>query len=187
MKHVATATTKQKSVKKNAAETIKYNDYARERGYSMFELLKYELTSTPHFLTTECKDGIRLKKPDKAFLSRELVNKLPEESRNDKCDAQMTVVDFMALVRKLPMKQMGLGTFGKLAESLSNSILAKGSGYKRIDVIFDVYQKKSIKQMERAQRSSSEEIEVTIQSDNQKLRVNLDMFWSSMLNKVRLK
>ena len=98
----------------------------------------------------------------------------------------MTVVDFMALVRKLPMKQMGLGTFGQLAESLSNSILAKGSGSKRIDVIFDVYQKSSIKQMERAQRSSSEEITVTIQSDSQKLPVNLDMFWSSMLNKVRL-
>ena len=115
MKHVAASTTKQKSVtKKNAAETIKYIDYARERGYSMLELLKYELTSTSHFLTTECKDGIRLKKPDKASLSRELVNKLPEESRNDKCDAQMTVVDFMTLVRKLPMKQMGLGTFGQL-------------------------------------------------------------------------
>ena len=40
--------------------------------------------------------------------------------------------------------------------------------------------------MERAQRSSSEEITVTIQSDSQKLPVNLDMFWSSMLNKVRL-
>ena len=160
MKHVAASTTKQKSVtkKKNAAETIKYIDYARERGYSMLELLKYELTSTTHFLTTECKDGIRLKKPDKASLSRELVNKLPEESRNDKCDAQMTVVDFMTLVRKLPMKQMGLGTFGQLAESLSNSILANGSGSKRIDVIFDVYQKSSIKKMERAQRSSSEEI-----------------------------
>ena len=40
--------------------------------------------------------------------------------------------------------------------------------------------------MERAQRSSSEEIAVTIQSDNQKLPVNLDMFRSSVLNKVRL-
>ncbi|KAG1659915.1 Dual 3',5'-cyclic-AMP and -GMP phosphodiesterase 11 [Nymphon striatum] len=43
-----------------------------------------------------------------------------------------------------------------------------------------------LQQMERAQRSSSEEITITIRSDNQKLPVNLDMFWSSMLNKVRL-
>ncbi|KAK4317056.1 hypothetical protein Pmani_011868 [Petrolisthes manimaculis] len=152
----------------------------------MLQLLKYELTSTSQFLATECKDGISLKKPDKASLSRELVNQLPEEKRNVKCDAQMTVVDFMALVRKLPMKKMGLDTFGQLAENLSNSILAKGSESTRIDIIFDVYKKSSIKQMERAQRSSSEEITITIRSDNQKLPVNLDMFWSSMLNKVRL-
>jgi len=56
-------------------------DYARERGYSMLELLKYELTSTSQFLTTECKDGIQLKKPDKASLSRELVNQLPQEKK----------------------------------------------------------------------------------------------------------
>ena len=98
--HIAAASTKQKSVtKKDTAETIMYIDYARERGYSMLELLKYELTSTSHFLTTECKDGIRLKKPDKASLSRELVNKLPDESRNDKCDAQMTVEYFITCAK----------------------------------------------------------------------------------------
>ena len=106
--------------------------------------------------------------------------------RKVKSDAYMTKVDFMALVRKLPMKKMGLHTFGELAESLSNSILATGSESTRIDIIFDVYQKSSIKQMERAQRSSSEQITITIRSDNQKLPVDLDMFWSSMLNKVRL-
>ena len=152
----------------------------------MLELLKYELTSTSQFLTTECEDGIRLKKPDKASLSRELVNQLPQEKRNVKCDAQMTIVDFMALVRKLPIKKMGIDTFGELAESLCNSILATGSESTRIDIIFDVYQKSSIKQMERAQRSSSEQFTITIRSDNQKVPVDLDMFWSSMLNKVRL-
>ena len=40
--------------------------------------------------------------------------------------------------------------------------------------------------MERAQRSASEQMTITIGSDNQKLLVDLDMFWSSMFNKVRL-
>ena len=40
--------------------------------------------------------------------------------------------------------------------------------------------------MERAQRRSSEQITTTIRSDNQKLPVDLDMFWSLMFNKVRL-
>ena len=76
--------------KKNAAETIRFIDYARERRYSMPELLKYELTCTSQFLTTECKDNIRLKKPVKASLSRGLGHQLPEEKRNVKCDALMT-------------------------------------------------------------------------------------------------
>ena len=71
MKRTSTPATAKKSMaKKDAAETIRYIDYARERGYSMLELLKYELTSTSEFLTTECKDGIKLKKPDKASLTR---------------------------------------------------------------------------------------------------------------------
>ena len=93
----------------------------------MDKLLKYELTSTSQFLTTECEDGFHLKKPDKASLTRELVNQLPKEKRNIKSDAQMTTVDFMALVRKLPVKKMGIQTFGELAESLSHSILTIGS------------------------------------------------------------
>ena len=172
--------------KKDAAETSRYIDYARERGYSMLELQKYELTSTFQFLTTECKDGIKLKMPNKASLTRELVSQLPQETRNVKSDAQMKIVDCMALVRKLPMKKMGRHTFGELAESLSNSILATGYASTRVDIIFDVYQKSSIKQMERAQRSSSEQITITIRSDNQKTPVDLDMFWRSMFNKVRL-
>ena len=40
--------------------------------------------------------------------------------------------------------------------------------------------------MERAQRSSSEQITITIKSDNQKLPVDLDMFWSLMFNTVQL-
>ena len=109
------ATAKKSMAKKDAAETIRYIDYARERGYSMLELPKYELTSTSQFLTTECKDDIKLKKPDTASLTRKLVSQLPQETRNVKSDAQMTIVDFMALVCKLPMKKMGLHTFGELA------------------------------------------------------------------------
>ena len=56
----------------------------------------------------------------------------------------------------------------------------------RIDIIFDIYEKSSIKQGERAKRSSSYQITITIRSDNQKLPVDLGMFWSSSVNKVRL-
>ena len=110
----------------------------------MLELLKYELTSTSQFLTTECKDGIKLKKPNKASLTRKHVSQ-PEEMRNVQSDTQMTIVDFVALVLKLPMKKMGLHTFGELAESLSNSILATGSASTRIYIMFYLYKKSSMK------------------------------------------
>ena len=87
----------------------------------MLQLLKYELTSTSQLLTTECKNGIRLKKTDKAALSRELVNQLPQEKRNVQCSAEMTVVDFMSLVRKLTIKKMGLDTFGDIADSFQHN------------------------------------------------------------------
>ncbi|KAG1649147.1 hypothetical protein GQR58_029262 [Nymphon striatum] len=123
VKRISTPSTAKISMaKKDAAETIRYINYARERGYSMLELLKYELTSTSQFLTTECKDGIKLKKPDKASLARELVSHLPQETRNVKSDAQMTIVDFMALVRKLPMKKMGLHTFEELAKTINFAV-----------------------------------------------------------------
>ena len=53
-------------------------------------------------------------------------------------------------------------------------------------LFFDIYEKSSIKQGECAKRSSSHQITITIRSDNQKLPVDLGMFWSSSLNKVRL-
>ena len=63
VKHSGTQPTVKKSTAtKDAAETIRYIDYARERGYSMLQLLKYELTSTSQFLTTGCKNSIKFKK-----------------------------------------------------------------------------------------------------------------------------
>ena len=120
-----------------------------------------------------------LRKADKASLS----NKLPEENRNMKADDEMTVIDFMALVRKLPLKKMTIDTFGQLAESPCNNILVKGSASTRIYIVFDVFQKSSIKEIERAQRSSTKQITLTIRLDNQKVPVDLDMFWSSVLKR----
>ena len=92
----------------------------------------------------------------------------------------------MALACKLPMKKMSLNIFGQLDESILSIILAIGAQSTRIDIILDVYQESSIKQMECEHRSCLKQITITISSENQKIPVDLDMFWSSMLNKVRL-
>lgn len=51
----------------------------------------------------------------------------------------MIVIDFMALVRKLPLKKMNLGTYGDLADCLRNNIMNYAIGSSRINIIFDVY------------------------------------------------
>ena len=67
----------------------------------MLELLKYELIYTYYFLTTESKHGILLRKPNKRTLSREPLKQLPKKTQNVQFDAQMTAVDFMALLLRL--------------------------------------------------------------------------------------
>ena len=112
-----------------------------------------------------------------------LINFL-RKKRNVQCSAEMTVVDSMSLVRKLPMKKMGLDTLEDMAECLSNIILATSSESTRIDIFlclprpqeynfFDVYQNSSIEQIEGVQRNSSEQITITIRSDNKKFQTIL--------------
>ena len=59
MKRTYTLATVTKSMaKKDAVETIRYISYVGERGYTILELLKYELSNISLFLATECKYGI---------------------------------------------------------------------------------------------------------------------------------
>ncbi|KAG1681452.1 hypothetical protein GQR58_011842 [Nymphon striatum] len=81
-----------------------------------------------HYLGRSCRLA------GQSRLAREHVSQLPQQSRNVKCDAQMPTVDFVAVVRKLRLKKLGLHTIGDFAESISNSILATGSESTRIDI-----------------------------------------------------
>ena len=61
----------------------------------------------------------------------------------------MTVVYFMSLVRKLPMKKMGLDTLGYIAGCLSNIILATSSESTRIGIFLCLCLSKLINQENR--------------------------------------
>ena len=122
----------------------------------MNELLKYEITTTSYFLVSETKHGHRLKKCDKSSLPRELISIVPSQLQNcpvRHSDVEMVVVDFMALVRKLPVKKLNLKTYDDLASALKDHILYKAVASTRIDIIFDVYRRYSIKSGESAARS----------------------------------
>ena len=55
----------------------------------------------------------------------------------------------------------------------------------RIDIIFDVYLRHSIKQGERNRRCKEDPIETNIGTSKQKLPVDMDRFWASLDNKMR--
>ena len=128
------------------------------RNFDVIELLKYELTSTSFFLTA---NGY-LKKPDKAKFAVELQSKLTVKPTNEMPSTYMTIIDFMAFVRKVPINKLNLTTFGEFATTLWQIILATGSKSSRIDITFDIYQPNSIKDLERERRSTVQNIEISI-------------------------
>ena len=85
-----------------------------------------------------------MKKSDKSAISRELINlKLLKESCHVLRNTEMVVIDFMGLMRKIPMKTLRLQTYGDLAENIKYTIVSHLSYASRVDIIFDVYYKKN--------------------------------------------
>ena len=181
--------TKMIESKKDVSDALRFIDYARERKYEMNKLLNHEITSTSYFLINETKEGHRLKKPDKFSLTREtreIVAKLPKDSQNVQRSVEMVVIDFMALVRKLPFKKLNLRTYSDLATTLMERIMANAIGSSRVDIIFDVYQRNSIKDGERTARGSVKSISIAIKGDHLRLPVDMNLFWNSMDNKNQI-
>ncbi|XP_033475188.1 uncharacterized protein LOC117252428 [Epinephelus lanceolatus] len=91
-----------------------------------------------------------LRKTNKAALARELEKSgsaVEDIGKQSAC-----IIDGMSLVQKLK----GDGkTFGEIAGSVLNLVLHEGGHSEQIDVVFDVYRKKSIKNAERCNRGSA--------------------------------
>ena len=132
---------------------IRNIDYARFHDYSIANILKYEIRSSSFYLTKGiclCKD----KKPDlatvfKNLLKNECLSEVPM------CNKKvMSVVDFKAYVRKVPVEKTKLKTYGDMAKSLWNTFTKLARGYARIDIIFDLYLTCSIKETKQNRRNA---------------------------------
>ena len=62
-----------------------------------------------------------------------------------------TIVDAKAVVQIVHGENL---TFEEVSDTVLNKVLNDGRGSSRIDVVFDIYQEKSIKTAERAERCS---------------------------------
>ena len=98
----------------------------------------------------------------------------------------MTVIDFMAFSRKVPIKKLKLKTYEQMFQHLWSTFDKLSSESNRLDIIFDIYLNNSIKQQERDRRTKSAATETIISEVKQDLPVDLDSFWGSSSNKMQL-
>ena len=97
---------KEKDVRIETMQFCKNVDIARTRKYNIHKLLSFEICETSFFLT---KDGY-ISKKNKSELTRELENMVkyvPCVSRcpeNPETLCEVTIIDFMAYARKVPIK-----------------------------------------------------------------------------------
>lgn len=177
-------TVKTKTPKKKQAMAQRTIQLARERGYPINELLKYEIVDN-FFLFDE--NGF-FTKTNKSTLSSELEKVLTEtdgSSANLSNLANCYIVDFMACARKISLKD--LKTFGDFCEAVCSyvkNIIANTAA--RIDFIFDSYFDKSPKSFERIRRGTCGSINLHSIKNTTPVPVQKDKFWSSSSNKVKL-
>ena len=109
---------KKKDIVKETMQFCKNVDIARARHYNIDKLLTFEICETSFFLT---KDGY-MSKPENLVLTREvekLAKVTPQVSRRPENNlVEVTVIDFMAYARSVPIKKKRLKTFGDFAKDL---------------------------------------------------------------------
>ena len=121
---------------------------AQSRRLDMQEVLCYPLGPKPWALVNA--DG-SLKKTAKLNLSMHLEKQVTFVDEPNGGNA--TVIDAMGIVQKIHGENL---TFSELSERILGCILNDGRNSQRIDVVYDIYKKHSIKSAERLRRGSKE-------------------------------
>ena len=130
-----------------------------------------------------------MRKPVKSELSREIEQELNQPPPTEVPLTGNTiptaiVIDFMAYARKVPLKKLKLRTFEDFANNLWKTFRYLSRDSSRIDIVFDLYLKDSVKQYERDRRSKTDPINTSIRRRDQPLPVEMDRFWASSDNKI---
>ena len=173
------------SALKETSDTLRWIEIAHSRGFTTETLLRYELTSTSYYLTS---DGL-LEKPEKAQLSRELESKFLKKDEvllNHPAPQEKTavIIDFIAYARKVYSKVLKCKTFGDYFNNLWKRFQKLSEDSLRIDIVFDLYEDKSLKHWERLRREKVDPIDIIPNNPNAPLPVNMDTFWASSQNKM---
>ena len=171
-----------KAMKKELGLVQRQIDIARSRGITMKEILAFDLVEDSLLFDDE-----RTSKPDKSQLTKCLEAFL---EANDFCFSKTKtaktsiIIDFMSLVRKIPMKR--LNTINDAFEYMWKTIthIAEAD---EIHIVYDSYLENSLKGHERSRRSAEvETVEFVNLSQQSPVPVQLERFWAFSVNTVNL-
>ena len=107
-----------------------------------------------------------MRKSAKSQLGTELMKLFPQidfkKGPETSPQTHAIVIDFMALVRKLPLKKLHppVKTFHDFAIALTSMVTRAGHNSDEIHIVFDAYREDSIKYEERERRGKSKELVV---------------------------
>lgn len=177
-----------KSSGKSSNKELSYHrrtvEVARARGSTMEDLLKYDVTLTSSLFDDE---GM-MKKAVKSSLVQALEQRIPQQQQQQMPSATENfhttyIVDMMANVRKLKTKSCS--TFGDFSDTVLDYVWKSASAANRLDIIFDSYNDRSVKDSERKRRQVTLPIELTAINRETPLPVEMDRFWASNNNKEK--
>ena len=153
-------------------------DIARVRGITLSYIMEHDLMSTNVLF---CEETTR--KPEKSVLVHELEKHFDKNDltfmKTSKLETTL-LIDFMSMIRRMPLSEMSV--FLDLFQATWKKVKAICE-FQRVDVVFDSYVEKSIKQGERNRRSCVQPLEYVNLENDTRIPVQLDRFWASSNNK----
>ena len=127
-------------------------------------------------------------KRQKSALVKDLEAKLSKNDERAPTKESMLntacIVDGRASSRKLQTKS--ITTFGQFVDQFLDYIFAISRRPDRLDLVFDSYVESFIKDSERSRRRNQAPIEINNMQCDTPLPVQMDRFWSSSNNKLKL-
>ena len=125
----------------------------------------------------------------KSDITKELEKRLPTviyREPNFDTMRPACLVDVMANIRKIKTKPREIKTFGEFVHIFLNFVKHSANGSSRVDLVFDSYLEKTIKDSERKRRARTPAVELNKVERETPLPVQMEKFWPSSKNKASL-
>ena len=151
----------------------------------MSELLQYAIGTSSYLFDEE---GL-MKTATKSNLTKELEKHLPEESLRTLPATPVrtgNIVEVMANLKKIRANAKEVKTFVKFVHNFLTFVKNAASGASRIDLVFDSYIERTIKDSVRQKRANTPAIELNKIERTKPLPKQMDTFWPSAKNKAHL-